>query len=969
MRPTRTPRRGLRSALALVAALAVAATGMTFGTVLSEATTTEPASAAVASQFDPGNIISDAAFYNGSAMNAAAVQSFLNSVAPSCTQQSGGPVCLKNFSQKVSTINAVSGRCSAIAGGTKSAATIIAQVGAACGISQKALLVLLEKEQGIVSTSRPTNWMYQHATGFACPDTAPCDPAYRGFAQQVYAAGLQFKRYQATPTSWAYQAGRNNSILLNPNAACGRKTVYIKNQATAGLYIYTPYTPNSAAMSNLYGSGDSCSAYGNRNFWRMYTDWFGSSNGGGNPYGNVDAVTASSTSSITVTGWAVDPDTTKALRVAFYVDGAGAKTVTADVKRSDLANTLGSGNTAHGFSTELTGLSVGAHSVCTYAINQGAGANTLLGCYTRTITSAPPKGVIDSVTGGAGTISASGWALDPDSTKPATYKLLVDGTNRGGGTTSTTRKDVAAVYPGVGTTLGWSKKLTGIAAGKQTVVLYVMDKPGTGYVKVASKTVTVTPPTTGKTGKTGTVRGTYESVTGGVGTATVTGWAIDPDVWDPVQYLLHVDGARGGTGTANAKRTDVQAKHPDWGSDVGLSVKLTGLSAGKHTVRVYFQDLPSGKWVSAGTKTVTVTSAAAAAPSSGTTGKTGKTGTVQGTYESVTGGAGTATVTGWAIDPDVWDPVQYLLHVDGARGGTGTANAKRTDVQAKYPGWGSDVGLSVKLTGLSAGKHTVRVYFQDLPSGKWVSAGTKTVTVTSAAAAPPTSGTTGKTGKTGSVTGAYESVTGGVHSATVTGWAIDPDVWDPVKVKMHLDGVAIDPGVANAKRTDVQAKYPGWGSDVGLSRTLTGLTAGTHTLRVYYQDLPSGTYKSFGTKTFTVIDPPSTGKTGGTGPVTGAFESVTGGTGTITVQGWAVDPDVWDPVKYKMHLDGVAVAPGTANATRTDVQRSYPDWGSDVGLSRKFTGLAKGTHTVRVYFQDLPSGTYKSFGTKTVTVR
>lgn len=78
-------------------------------------------------------------------------------------------------------------------------------------------------------------------------------------------------------------------------------------------------------MSNLYGTGDSCSAYGNRNFWRMYTDWFGSATGGGNPYGNVDAVTPSSTSSITVSGWAVDPDTTNALRVAFYVDGAGRR--------------------------------------------------------------------------------------------------------------------------------------------------------------------------------------------------------------------------------------------------------------------------------------------------------------------------------------------------------------------------------------------------------------------------------------------------------------------------------------------------------------------------------------------------------------------------------------------------------------------------------------------------------------------
>ena len=615
MRPTRSPRpdsddrpvrRSLRSSLALVASLAVAVSGLTFGTVLSEQTTTHSASAAVASDFDPGNIISDANFYNGSAMSAAAVQSFLTSVAPNCRKASGGPACLKDFSQKMSSIGAVSGRCKAIAGGTKSAATMIAQVGAACGISQKVLLVLLQKEQGIVTTSSPTSYMYLHATGFACPDTAPCDPAYFGFGQQVYAAALQFKRYQATPTSWAYQAGRTNSILLNPNAACGRKSVYIQNQATAALYIYTPYTPNAAAMSNLYGSGDGCSAYGNRNFWRMYTDWFGASSGSGNPVGNVDAVTATATSTLTVRGWAADPDTTNPLRVAFYVDGDGAKTITADANRSDLAGTLGANNTRHGFSTTLTGLSLGKHNVCTYAINQGRGGNTLLGCYTRTVTSEAPKGVLDSVTGGVGTISASGWVLDPDSSKPGSWKILVDGVSKATGTADTTRTDVAKVYPGVGSTLGFSKTIGGMSAGKRAVTLYVVDKPGTKYVKVASKSVVVDAPTTGKTGKTGKVRGSYDSVTGGVGTATVRGWAIDPDVWDPVKYKIHLDGVAVSPGTVNATRTDVQAVHPDWGSDVGLSRKLTGVKKGTHTVRVYFQDLPSGTYKSFGTKTVTV---------------------------------------------------------------------------------------------------------------------------------------------------------------------------------------------------------------------------------------------------------------------------------------------------------------------------------------------------------------------------
>jgi hypothetical protein len=62
---------------------------------------------------------------------------------------------------------------------------------------------------------------------------------------------------------------------------CGSKVFQLKSQASAALYYYTPYTPNDVALKNLYGTGDTCSAYGNRNFWRFYSDWFGSPIGGG----------------------------------------------------------------------------------------------------------------------------------------------------------------------------------------------------------------------------------------------------------------------------------------------------------------------------------------------------------------------------------------------------------------------------------------------------------------------------------------------------------------------------------------------------------------------------------------------------------------------------------------------------------------------------------------------------------------
>lgn len=231
------------------------------------------AEAANASDFNAGLIISDALFYNGSAMTADAVQSFVASKETGCK---AGATCLKDYKVTTPNMPAVAGLCGAYQGApNESASSIIAKVGAACNISQAALIVILEKEQGLVSATSPGAGAYAAATGFGCPDTGSgCDQGSAGFFVQVYNAGLQFQLYAANPTRYNYRAGQNNSILYAPG--CTSSTVFIQNKATAGLYDYTPYQPNADALANLYGSsGNPCSSYGNRNFWRIYSDWFG----------------------------------------------------------------------------------------------------------------------------------------------------------------------------------------------------------------------------------------------------------------------------------------------------------------------------------------------------------------------------------------------------------------------------------------------------------------------------------------------------------------------------------------------------------------------------------------------------------------------------------------------------------------------------------------------------------------------
>jgi hypothetical protein len=261
----------------LTATVAVFALVIGFVTV-GATTSTDSAAAASGSDFNAGNIMSDAVFYKAGTMSKDDIQSFLNKKVTDCRS---GYTCLKSFSQATASQSAKREGCAAYSGSSKeSAAAIIHKVATACGINPQVLLVLLEKETGLITGKAPTSGTYRKATGYGCPDTAVCDSTYYGFFNQVYNAAWQFKKYQASPDSRGYVAGRWNTIQYHPNSSCGTSNVYIENQATAALYIYTPYRPNQASLDNMGRTGDACSSYGNRNFFAYFTDWFGDTNGG-----------------------------------------------------------------------------------------------------------------------------------------------------------------------------------------------------------------------------------------------------------------------------------------------------------------------------------------------------------------------------------------------------------------------------------------------------------------------------------------------------------------------------------------------------------------------------------------------------------------------------------------------------------------------------------------------------------------
>ena len=257
------------------------------------------AHAADARNFNAGRIIEDNVFTDSNSMSVQAIQSFLESKV-SCdtwgskTSELGGGTraqwmaargisppfrCLTDYRENVSTGQNNYGKNDTPAGAI-GAAEIIYNYSRQFNINPQVILVTLQKENSMVTDEWPTPKQFSEAMGFGCPDNvaagAPaCDPQYGSFAAQIYQAARHFRGYIDNKPGWwvPFNTGWN-SIAWSPNGSCGRGDVYIENRATVALYSYTPYQPNQAAKNAQYGMGDGCSAYGNRNFYLFFTDWF-----------------------------------------------------------------------------------------------------------------------------------------------------------------------------------------------------------------------------------------------------------------------------------------------------------------------------------------------------------------------------------------------------------------------------------------------------------------------------------------------------------------------------------------------------------------------------------------------------------------------------------------------------------------------------------------------------------------------
>ena len=659
----------LTQSVAIAIAVAVTAVGLV-------AVPSAPAQALSGSDFQAGYIISDHNFFDSNSMSVAEIQSFLNSRVPSCASAGGVP-CLKDYVESTTNRAGTSGRCASYSGvANESAATIIYRVGQACGISPKVILVTLEKEEGLVSSPAPTAGRYKIAMGYGCPDTAACDTTYYGFFNQVWSAARQFRTYTATASQWSYHIG-NVVVAFSPVASCVKGTVNIQNQATANLYNYTPYQPNTPALNNLRGSGDSCSAYGNRNFWVYYNDWFGSPTGPTNPYGSVDSIRTGPLSA-TVTGWAIDPDTDSPINIHVYVDGVFGNGSTANISRPDLAS-LGHGQN-HGYSTTVTGLSPGAHQICVFGLNALFGTNTLFTCQTVTGQAGSPFGSIDTATASVGSVTVTGWTIDPDTASSVDVQVLVDGIATPATTANLSRPDVAGAYPDYGFAHGFTATANGLTGGSHAICLNILNVGAGSDTPIWCSTLVV---------PTGPPLGYLDSVSAIGGVVSVSGWALDPDSANPISTQIFVDGQQRIAITSDGDRQDLQS--------LGLGTKrgftgATSVSGGYHSVCAIAINVGPGSNTSLGCRTVLVA-----------------TGAPLGHVDSASVANGTLTVNGWSFDPDTAASIDVHVFVDGQLRVISHADGDRPDVAAAY-GIGALHGFAAPITPIAAGAHTVCVY-------------------------------------------------------------------------------------------------------------------------------------------------------------------------------------------------------------------------------------------------------------------
>ncbi|MDQ1485882.1 MAG: hypothetical protein QOJ62_1575, partial [Actinomycetota bacterium] len=536
--------------------------------------------------------------------------------------------------------------------------------------------------------------------------------------------------------------------------------------------------------------------------------------------------------------------------------------------------------------------------------------------WTRTVQVGGSFGSLDGVAApGVGTVVVQGWALHGIDDQPATVRLTVSAAPADTVTATASRPDVAARYPGYSAAHGFVDTLS-TSPGFHTICAYAVNDTGGPDTYLGCRGVTVPGVAAVLVGPAANPVGFLDVVQGGPTAVHVAGWTIDPETTNPISVAVYVDTTFMGFITANTSRPDVGAVHPGYGAAHGFDRILGGVVPGNHRVCVYAMNIGNG------TTNPTLGCATVRVP----------TGNPIGHLDTVSPTPGGIVTWGWALDPDTAAPIPVHVYVDGRLAAVLAANQPRADVARALPVYGYLHGYAAAIT-MAGGHHVVCEYALNVGAGSANTAlGCRSVSVLA-----------------GNPIGRLDAVVPVPGGVILWGWSIDPDTRTADSVAISVDGREATRLTANLARPDVQGVYPAYGVAHGFA-TFLAVSGGAHTVCANGINVAAGSANpQLGCHAVSVL----------AGNPIGRLEFAGAAGGTLSLWGWAIDPDVTTPVAVHVYVDGHLATILAANANRPDVAKLYPSYGAAHGYQVQLP-VAAGTHSVCTYAINVAAGSTNS---------
>ncbi|SDO32827.1 Uncharacterized conserved protein YkwD, contains CAP (CSP/antigen 5/PR1) domain [Nakamurella panacisegetis] len=308
------------------------------------------------------------------------------------------------------------------------------------------------------------------------------------------------------------------------------------------------------------------------------------------PYGSLDTADVTSTA-VTVTGWAVDPDAPSSATTVTLTDQNAQGTVTLPTVTADQADPnvdaaipgVGSG---HGFVSTFSSQVPGAHTVC--ATTSSVAAPTLtkaLGCRTFSVRY-PAAGAIGVVSSTTSSLTVNGWALDPNVVSQSSMvqvtvtspsgQVITPALLTAGGVSA----DSLVQFPSAGSSHGFGVTVPTTEFGVYRVCAVansLVDPSASTSLPCQSATIT-------------NLQGWFDSATVVSGSIRVRGWGLDPaHLTTSVPAWVTVTGPSGTKTQAlatNVSRPDIGTAYPGAGNLHGFDSTVPSAGVGVNKVCV-----------------------------------------------------------------------------------------------------------------------------------------------------------------------------------------------------------------------------------------------------------------------------------------------------------------------------------------------------------------------------------------------